>query len=95
MSVRRAVFRCSNVYELQSRGPVIASIAVSTTSSAVYIGLSDGSLEEHKLLQRNDSPPRLALSARKHVGQKVSPLRGFKVKLWPSRRRSNECACSQ
>ena len=73
MSVRRAVFRCSFIHEFQSRGPVIASVAVGINSSAVYIGLSDGSLEEHKVVKSTGCLPRLVLTARKHVGQKVVP----------------------
>ena len=72
MSVER--FRAHLVHTHRSSAAppqLISAVAVSDAGDKLYLGLSDGQLEEHRVLQQGDAVES-SLIARKYVGKRVS-----------------------
>lgn len=66
----RTAFRLWPVHEHRTRGSTISALALSADGGKLYIGLSDGQLEEHRIVSAL-SGAHLSLTARKHVSKKV------------------------
>lgn len=66
----RTAFRVWPAYDHKAKNSVISAVAVEQAGARLYLGLSDGQLEEHRV-QLGPSSIRVALGARKHVGKKV------------------------
>lgn len=67
----RAVMHCAPLYDHKSQRSLISCIAFSSESNHLYVGLTDGHLEEHRLYKDNNGS-RVKLSARKRLTQKAS-----------------------
>jgi hypothetical protein len=70
----RTAFRVWAAYDHKSKASVITAVAVDQSGTRIYLGLSDGQLEEHRI-GFGASGLRVVLGARKHVGKKVCPPR--------------------
>ena len=66
----RTAFNIWPAYDHHSKTSVISTVAVDNAGERMYLGLSDGQLEEYRIevLQQG---VRVSLGARKHVGKKV------------------------
>ena len=67
----RTAFQLWPALEHKGKQSVISAIAVDDTAQHIYLGTSDGQLEEHRIHSSYQSI-RVSLGARKHVGKKVS-----------------------
>ena len=56
--------------EHKSKTSLISSIAIASDGGSVYLGLTDGQIEEHRILP-GSLGYQAFLSARKHLGKKV------------------------
>eukprot|EP00884_Botryococcus_braunii_P004337 jgi/Botrbrau1/13904/Bobra.0017s0011.1 len=65
----RTAFRVWPAYDHKSKTSVISAVAVDQSGGRLYLGLTDGQLEEHRI-QAGTTAMRVALGARKHVGKK-------------------------
>lgn len=54
----------------QARGSTISALALSVDGTKLYVGLSDGQLEEQRIVAA-PSGAYLSLTARKHISKKV------------------------
>jgi hypothetical protein len=54
----------------QPRTSTISALALSADGTKLYVGLSDGQLEEHRIVAAR-SGAYLSLTARKHISRKV------------------------
>lgn len=70
MSMRTA-FQLWPALDHNSRGSRISSVAVTENGNTLYLGLSDGQVEEHSISHTQHGVKTL-LRARKHFGKKVS-----------------------
>ena len=66
----RTAFRLWPVHEHRASGSVISALALSADGGRLYVGLSDGQLEEHRIVA-SASGAYLSLTARKHISKKV------------------------
>lgn len=71
----RTAFNIWPAYEHLSKTSVISTVAVDDAGEHMYLGLSDGQLEEHRV-STVEHDVRVSLGARKHVGKKVQPCVG-------------------
>ena len=71
MSMRTA-FNLWPALDHRSKTSKISSVAVSEDARTLYLGLSDGQIEEHGIVCSQQGV-RTSLRARKHVGKKVCP----------------------
>jgi hypothetical protein len=55
---------------VQSRNSTISALALSADGTKLYVGLSDGQLEEHRIIAAQ-SGAYLSLTARRHISKKV------------------------
>ena len=69
MSMRTA-FDLWPALDHRSKSSKISSVAVSEDGRILYLGLSDGQIEEHSIVC-NQHGVRTSLRARKHIGKKV------------------------
>ena len=66
----RTAFQLFPALTHKGRESVISAVAVDDEGGHLYLGTSDGQLEEHRL-QSSMQGVRVSLGARKHVGKKV------------------------
>lgn len=66
----RTAFELWPALEHKGKQSVISAIAVDDTAQHIYLGTSDGQLEEHRIHSSYQSV-RVSLGARKHIGKKV------------------------
>ena len=71
MSMRTA-FNLFPAHDHRSTTSKISSVAVTEDARTLYLGLSDGQIEEHSIAGGQQGV-RTSLRARKHVGKKVAP----------------------
>lgn len=69
----RTAFQLSPALDHKNKNSVISCIAVDDAGSHIYVGCSDGQIQEHRI-QSTASGSRVSLGARKHVGKKVRGL---------------------
>ena len=77
----RTAFQLWPALEHKGKQSVISAIAVDDTAQHIYVGTSDGQLEEHRIHSSYQSV-RVSLGARKHIGKKVCTylhLHGFQM----------------
>ena len=72
----RDAFRNTVLYEHKSASSSISTLALNSRDLRLYIGLTDGHLEEYTL-NRTASVSGIHLSARKLVSKRVGLLRAF------------------
>ena len=68
----RTAFNIWPAYEHLSKTSLISTVAVDDAGEHMYLGLTDGQLEEHRV-STAEQDVRVSLGARKHVGKKVQP----------------------
>ena len=56
--------------DVQSHNSIISALALSADGTKLYVGLSDGQLEEHRIVAAQ-SGAYLSLTARRHISKKV------------------------
>lgn len=66
----RHAFQLWPALEHKGKQSVISAIAVDDTAQHIYLGTSDGQLEEHRIHSSHQNV-RVSLGARKHIGKKV------------------------
>ena len=66
----RTAFQLFPALTHKSRDSIISAVAVDDDGGLLYLGTSDGQLEEHRL-QASMQGARVSLRARKHVCKKV------------------------
>lgn len=66
----RTAFQAWFAHTHRSHTSKISAIAAGVTGSKLYLGLTDGQLEEYNVSPGHDGV-RLSLEARKHVGKQV------------------------
>ena len=66
----RTAFQLWPALEHKGKQSVISAIAVDGSAQHIYVGTSDGQLEEHRIHSSYQSV-RVSLGARKHIGKKV------------------------
>ena len=66
----RTAFQLFPALSHRSSSSVISTVAVDDEGGHLYVGTSDGQLEEHRL-HASMAGARVSLGARKHVGKKV------------------------
>ena len=66
----RTAFNLWPALDHRSKSSKISSLAVTEDARTLYLGLSDGQIEEHSIAG-NQQGVRTSLRARKHVGKKV------------------------
>lgn len=66
----RTAFQLFPALTHRSSSSVISAVAVDDEGGHLYLGTSDGQLEEHRL-HASMAGARVSLGARKHVGKKV------------------------
>ena len=71
MSMRTA-FNLFPALDHRSNTTRISSVAVTEDARTLYLGLSDGQIEEHSVTSGQQGV-RTSLRARKHIGKKVAP----------------------
>ena len=78
----RTAFHLFPALDHRSHTSKISSVAVTEDARTLYLGLSDGQIEEHSIASSQQGI-RTSLRARKHIGKKVVPLHsmvpGFQV----------------
>ena len=68
----RSAFQSWLVHNHKSSSSRISAVCLSDDGSRLYLGLSEGQLEEHKLLYDNNTITS-TLVAKKHLGKTVHP----------------------
>lgn len=66
----RVAFQRCLVHEHRNPASAISAIALDATGTRLYLGFTDGQLEEHRVVA-DFAQAKTLLSARKHVGKKV------------------------
>ena len=66
----RTAFQLWSALEHKGKQSVISAIAVDDTAQHIYLGTSDGQLEEHRIHSSYQNV-KISLGARKHIGKKV------------------------
>lgn len=66
----RTAFHLHSALEHKGKQSVISAIAIDDTAQHIYVGTSDGQLEEHRIHSSYQNV-RVSLGARKHIGKKV------------------------
>lgn len=72
----RTAFQLWPALDHRNQASRISSVAVTENGSTLYLGLSDGQIEEHSISHAQPGV-RTSLRARKHFGKKVSSTRFF------------------
>ena len=67
----RTAFQLWPALEHKGKQSVISAIALDDTAQHIYLGTSDGQLEEHRI-HSSYQGIRVSLGARKHIGKKAS-----------------------
>jgi len=75
----RTAVTCTPLHQLKGASALISSVAIDDRCHQVYIGFTDGQIQEHRLHAR-ESNSWLTLTARKHVSNKVIWSRFWRVK---------------
>jgi hypothetical protein len=68
----REAVTCVPLHLINGASVLISSVAINDGCDRVYIGFTDGQIEEHRL-HASGSDSWLILTARKHVSSKVRP----------------------
>ena len=71
MSMRTA-FNSWPAHDHRSKASKISSLAVTEDARTLYLGLSDGQVEEYSITCSQQGV-KTSLRARKHIGKKVQP----------------------
>ena len=66
----RTAFQLWPALEHKGKASVISAIALDDVAQHIYVGTSDGQLEEHRIHSSHQGV-RVSLGARKHIGKKV------------------------
>ncbi len=66
----RTAFNLWAAHDHRSKTSLISTVAVDDAGERMYLGLTDGQLEEHRI-DVTLQDVRVSLGARKHVGKKV------------------------
>ena len=66
----RTAFQLWPALEHKGKQSVISAIAVDDIAQHIYLGTSDGQLEEHRIHSSYQNV-KISLGARKHIGKKV------------------------
>ena len=74
-------FRAHLCHTHKSQAQLISAVAVTDDGERLYLGLSDGQLEEHRLQQQGEAVTT-TLVARKFVGKRVSRSTACTDQLW-------------
>lgn len=69
----RTAFNLFPALDHRSNTSRISSVAVTEDARTLYLGLSDGQIEEHSIASYQQGV-KTSLRARKHIGKKVAPL---------------------
>ena len=70
----RTAFNIWPAYEHLNKTSLISTVAIDDAGEHMYLGLTDGQLEEHRV-STEEQAVRVSLGARKHVGKKVQKIK--------------------